>query len=51
MQATESTSFTLSPLADVQTNEELIELWLYGKSPYTIDAYLRDVKIFYLYWR
>ncbi|WP_199336473.1 hypothetical protein [Oscillatoria sp. FACHB-1407] len=46
MQTTESMSFMPSALAEVQTNEELIELWLYGKSPHTVNAYLRDIKIF-----
>ena len=33
-------------IAHAETNEELIELWLFGKSPNTCDAYRRDLNFF-----
>lgn len=36
----------LQPLAIAQTNEELMELWLHGKSDHTCAGYRRDLKQF-----
>jgi integrase/recombinase XerD len=34
------------PFAIAETNEDLIELWLYGKSSNTCDGYRRDIRLF-----
>ncbi len=41
-----STPPQTQPFAIAETNEELIELWLYGKSPNTCDGYRRDIRLF-----
>jgi hypothetical protein len=42
-------TFTPSLFAKVETNQQLIDLWLYAKSPHTIDAYQRDINFFGVY--
>jgi hypothetical protein len=39
-------AFSTSPLAQVESNEQLVELWLHGKSTDTCDAYRRDISLF-----
>jgi hypothetical protein len=39
-------TFAVSPLAQVENNEQLVELWLHGKSADTCDAYRRDINLF-----
>ena len=36
------------PFVKAQTNEDLIALWLHGKSPNTCDSYRRDIQYFLL---
>ncbi|MEX0272257.1 tyrosine-type recombinase/integrase [Leptolyngbyaceae cyanobacterium UHCC 1019] len=38
--------FDLQPMVIVQNNQDLIELWLHGKSKNTCDGYRRDIKYF-----
>lgn len=38
--------FDLQPMVVVQNNQDLIELWLHGKSKNTCDGYRRDIKYF-----
>ena len=38
--------FDLQPMVVVQNNQDLIVLWLHGKSKNTCDGYYRDIKYF-----
>jgi hypothetical protein len=39
-------TFAVSPLAEVESNQQLVELWLHGKSADTCNAYRRDIHLF-----
>jgi hypothetical protein len=39
-------TFATSPLAQVESNQQLVELWLHGKSADTCNAYCRDIDLF-----
>jgi hypothetical protein len=39
-------TFAISPLAEVNSNQQLVELWLHGKSDDTCHAYRRDIHLF-----
>jgi hypothetical protein len=39
-------TFAVSPFAQVESNEQLVKLWLHGKSADTCDAYCRDINLF-----
>ena len=41
-----TTPTDITPFAIAETTEDLIELWLHGKSPNTCDAYRRDIRHF-----